>query len=181
MKKYLENLSENDLRTIIENNNDLKDIIENNYIENTMRYVDDMLNTLNGEQYGIGFYQHNYWIGYRTIEQLENILTLSKDYALFEEYEIKKVKKAIRLLKILDNMNYCNKQYDNLKMKVDNLFNEVDNIVLNELNGLTDAKYIDNDLLYDCLIDMLEVEKETYYIKDDDLSIIYRNKVEVLF
>ena len=181
MKKYLENLSENDLRTIISCNNDLRDIIKNSYIENTMDYIQNILDTLNGKLYSVGFYQDNYWKGYKTVEQLENIKKATDIFFLCSREELKKVGETMQLLEVLNNIEYCNKQYDNLKMKIDSLFDEIDSMVLNELNGLTDAKYIDDDLLYDYLIDMLENEEKTYYIKDDDLSIIYRNKIEVLF
>lgn len=181
MKKYLENLSENDLRTIISCNNDLRTIVENSYVENYMDYINDILNTLNGKLYSVGFYQDNYWKGHRTVEQLENIKKATDNFFLCSREELKKVGETMQLLEVLNNIEYCNKQYNNLKMKIDSLFNEIDSIVLNELNGLTDSKYIDDDLLYDTLIDMLDTEEKTYYIKDNDLSIIYRDRVEVLF
>lgn len=178
-KTYLENLSENKLRTIITSNIDLKDMIESRYIDYNMDYIEEILNMLGGK-YNIGFYQRNSWKGYRTIEQLENIIRATSSFALCNEEELKKVKETIKLLEKLNDMSYDNKQYDNLKTKVDNLFEEVDNIVLNNLNELTNDKYIDNDLLYDCLLDTLEMEEKTYYILNDDLDVVYRNTIEEL-
>ena len=178
MKKvYLENLSKSELKTIIAYNNDLRNMLEEKYIEDTMYYVEDILEVIGGKKWDIGFYQYNYWYSTRTRKSMEAIIEATDSFGLCSEKEIKKVEYCIELMDRLYYMDYDNKQYDNLENKIENLLNEIDDIVLNNLNRLTDDNCIDDDLLYECLVNLVNCEDETYFIIDDDLDTVYKNKV----
>ena len=179
-KRYLENLSESELKTIIAYNNDLRNMLEEKYIEDTMYYVGDILDIVGGKDYNIGFYQYNYWYSTRTIEAMESIIEATEAYGLCSEEEIEKVEYCIELMNRLDDMDYDNKQYDNLETKVENLLNEIDDIITINFNKLTDDSYIDNDLLLEELYCMLACEDETYYVLDDDLNVVYKDDVKEL-
>ena len=73
-KRYLESLSNEELRTIVINNNDLRNMLEEKYIEDTMYYVGDILDVIGGKDYSIGFYQYNYWYSTRTRKSMEAII-----------------------------------------------------------------------------------------------------------
>ena len=177
MKKvYLENLSKSELKTIIAYNNDLRNMLEEKYIEDTMYYVGDILDVIGGD-YSIGFYQYNYWYSARTRKSMEAIIEATESYGLCSEKEVEKVEYCIELMDRLYYMDYDNKQYDNLENKIEDLLNEIDDIVLNNLNRLTDDNCIDDDLLYECLVNLVNCEDETYFIIDDDLDTVYKNKV----
>ena len=178
MKKvYLENLSKSELKTIIAYNNDLRNMLEEKYIEDTMYYVEDILEVVGGD-YSIGFYQYNYWYSTRTRKSMEAIIKATEAYGLCSEEEIEKVKYCIELMNRLDYMSYDNKQYDNLETKIENLLNEIDDIITINFNGLTDDSYIDNDLLLEELYCTLDCEDETSYILDNDLDIIYKDDIK---
>ena len=78
----------------------------------------------------------------------------------------------------LDDMDYDNKQYDNLETKIENLLDEIDDIVTINFNKLTDDSYIDNDLLLEELYCTLDCEDETYYVLDNDLDVVYKDDVK---
>ena len=176
-KRYLESLSNEELRTIVINNNDLRNMLEEKYIEDTMYYVEDILEVVGGD-YSIGFYQYNYWHSARTRKSMEAIIEATDSFGLCSEEEIKKVKYCIELMNRLDYMDYDNKQYDNLETKVENLLDEIDDMITINFNGLTDDSYIDNDLLLEELYCTLDCEDETYYILDNDLDTVYKDDVK---
>ena len=176
-KAYLENLSDEQLMEIVKFNNDIRSMLEEEYIEGEMDYVGDILNILDGKNYDIGFYNRNYWCSKRNKEAMKKIISATDSFGLCSEKEIKKVEYCIELMDRLYYMDYDNKQYDNLENKIEDLLNEIDDIVLNNLNRLTDDNCIDDDLLYECLVNLIDYEDETYFIIDDDLDTVYKNKV----
>ena len=176
-KRYLESLSNEELRTIVINNNDLRNMLEEKYIEDTMYYVGDILDVIGGD-YSIGFYQYNYWYSTRTRKSMEAIIEATDSFGLCSEEEIEKVKYCIELMNRLDDMDYDNKQHDNLETKIENLLDEIDDIVTINFNKLTDDSYIDNDLLLEELYCTLDCEDETYYILDNDLDIVYKDDIK---
>ena len=178
MKRYLENLSKSELKTIIAYNNDLRNMLEEKYIEDTMYYVGDILDVIGGGDYSIGFYQYNYWYSTRTRKSMEAIIEATESYGLCSEEEIKKVEYCIELMNRLDDMDYRNKQHDNLETKVENLLDEIDDMITINFNGLTDDSYIDNDLLLEELYCTLDCEDETYYILDNDLDTVYKDDIK---
>ena len=177
-KRYLENLSKSELKTIIACNNDLRNMLEEKYIEDTMYYVEDILDVIGGGDYSIGFYQYNYWYSTRTRKSMEAIIEATEAYGLCSEKEIEKVEYCIELMNRLDYMSYDNKQYDNLETKIENLLDEIDDIITINFNKLTDDSYIDNDLLLEELYCTLDCEDETYYVLDDDLDIVYKDDIK---
>ena len=177
-KRYLESLSKSELETIIVYNNDLRNMLEEKYIEDTMYYVGDILDVIGGGDYSIGFYQYNYWYSARTRKSMEAIIEATESYGLCSEEEIEKVKYCIELMNRLDDMDYDNKQYDNLETKVENLLDEIDDMITINFNGLTDDSYIDNDLLLEELYCTLDCEDETYYILDNDLDTVYKDDIK---
>ena len=176
-KRYLESLSNEELRTIVINNNDLRNMLEEKYIEDTMYYVEDILEVVGGD-YSIGFYQYNYWYSARTRKSMEAIIEATNSFGLCSEEEIEKVKYCIELMNRLDNMDYDNKQHDNLETKIENLLDEIDDMITINFNGLTDDSYIDNDLLLEELYYILACEDETYYVLDYDLDVVYKDDVK---
>ena len=175
-KKYLENLTNEQLRILVINNNGLRNMLEKRYIELTMYNVGDILDIIGGKDYDIGFYNNNYWYSARTKESMEAIIEATNGYGLCSDEELEKVKYCIELLDRLDYMSYDNKQYDNLETKIENLFDEIDDIVTNNFNGITDYNNItDYELLEElyCILDC--EEDETYYILDDDLNTVYKD------
>ena len=178
MKKvYLESLSKSELKTIIAYNNDLRNMLEEKYIEDTMFYVGDILDVIGGD-YSIGFYQYNYWYSTRTRKSMEAIIEATEAYGLCSEEEIEKVKYCIELMNRLDDMDYDNKQYDNLETKIESLLDDIDDMITINFNKLTDDSYIDNDLLLEELYCTLDCEDETYYILDNDLDTVYKDDIK---
>ena len=178
MKRYLESLTNEQLKTIIACNNDLRNMLEEKYIEDTMFYVGDILDVIGGKDYSIGFYQYNYWYSARTRKSMEAIIEATESYGLCSEKEVEKVEYCIELMNRLDNMDYDNKQYDNLETKIENLLDEIDDMITINFNGLTDDSYIDNDLLLEELYCTLDCEDETYYILNNDLDVVYKDDIK---
>lgn len=177
-KRYLENLSESELKEIVTYNNDLRNMLEEKYIEDTMYYVEDILEVVGGKDYSIGFYQYNYWRSRRTRKSIEAIIEATEAYGLCSEEEIEKVEYCIELMNRLDNMDYDNKQHDNLETKVESLLDDIDDMITINFNRLTDDSYIDNDLLLEELYCTLDCEDETYYILDNDLDTVYKDDIK---
>ena len=179
MKKvYLESLSKSELKTIIAYNNDLRNMLEEKYIEDTMYYVEDILEVVGGKKWDIGFYQYNYWYSTRTRKSMEAIIKATESYGLCSEKEVEKVEYCIELMNRLDNMDYDNKQHDNLETKIENLLDEIDDMITINFNKLTDYSYITDNELLEELYCTLDCEDETYYIIEGDLDTVYKDDIK---
>ena len=177
-KRYLESLSKSELETIIVYNNDLRNMLEEKYIEDTMYYVEDILEVVGGKKWDIGFYQYNYWYSTRTRKSMEAIIEATESYGLCSEKEVEKVEYCIELMNRLDDMDYRNKQHDNLETKIENLLDEIDDMITINFNKLTDDSYITDNELLEELYCILDCEDETYYILDDDLDTVYKDDIK---
>ena len=104
-----------------------------------------------------------------SISQIECYKRLIEQYIL-KEFVVEENETRVKLSQEMDNELI-------LRLKIEDLLNEIDDIVLNNLNRLTDDNCIDDDLLYECLVNLVNCEDETYFIIDDDLDTVYKNKV----
>ena len=79
-------------------------------------------------------------------------------------------------------MDWDNKQIDNIENKIENLFGEIEDLILGSLNMMTDYTIIDDDILLDRLEYLLDWNEEKYYIKENDKNkyTIYKDVVQVL-
>lgn len=182
MKRYLESLSEGQLMELVRNNNDLRELLENDFIDAEMDFIGDVLSTLKLKNYDIGFYNRNYVELFDDIEQLENIKRATDDFGLLSDESIEIVDYCIELINRRENMDWCNTQIDNIESKIESLFGEIEELVLDSLNMMTDYTIIDNDILLDRLECLLDWNEKTYYIKLNDKNeyAIYKDVVQVL-
>ena len=183
MKKvYLENLSKSELMELVRNNNDLRELLENDFIDTEMDFIGDVLSTLKLKNYDIGFYNRNYVELFGDIEQLENIKRATDDFGLLSDESIEIVDYCIELINRRENMDWDNKQIDNIENKIGNLFGEIEDLILGSLNMMTDYTIIDDDILLDRLECLLDWNEEKYYIKENDKNkyTIYKDVVQVL-
>ena len=58
------------------------------------------------------------------------------------------------------------------------MFNEIDNLVTESFNLMTDSNNISMDVLFDRLILLLDWNENTYYVLDDDLETVYKDVVK---
>ena len=181
-KKYLECLNNEELMELVRNNNDLKELLENEFIESEMDFIGDVLDTLKLKNYDIGFYNRNYVELFDDIEQLENIKRATDDFGLLSDESIEIVDYCIELINRRENMDWCNTQIDNIESKIESLFGEIEELVLDSLNMMTDYTIIDDDILLDRLECLLDWNEEKYYIKENDKNkyTIYKDVVQVL-
>lgn len=181
-KRYLESLSNEELMELVRNNNDLKELLENEFIESEMDFIGDVLDTLKLKNYDIGFYNRNYVELFDDIEQLENIKRATDDFGLLSDESIEIVDYCIELINRRENMDWDNKQIDNIENKIENLFGEIKDLILGSLNMMTDYTIIDDDVLLDRLECLLDWNKEKYYIKENDENkyTVYKDVVQVL-
>lgn len=181
-KMYLENLTKSKLLEIMENNDDLKYMIRDIYIDNTMNYIDGILEDLNGVDYSIGFSQYyNFWTADATLGQLYRIIKVQNDYGIFDDECMEVVEETQTLYNKLYNMSYDNKQYNNLKDKLIKQFHKISDLITNTLKDKVDYDIIDNNLLVEQLRYYLEENEKTYYIdKDTDSFEVYKIEVSIL-
>ena len=182
MKIYLENLNSEQLMELVKNNSDLRNMLEDEFIECEMDYIGDVLNTLKLKNYDIGFFNRNYIELFDNIEQLENIKRATYEFGLLSDESIETVDYCMELINRRENMDWDNKQIDNIENKIENLFGEIEELVLKSLNMMTSDNNINNDTLLDRLECMLDFEERKYYIIENDKEKynVYRDKIEVL-
>lgn len=181
-KIYLENLNSEQLMELVENNSDLRELLTDEFIECEMDYISDILNTLRLKDYDLGFYNRNYIKIHKNTEQLKNIKRATDEFGLLSDENIETVDYCIELINRLENMNIENKRYMDLETKIENLFGEIEELVLNSLNMMTSDSNINNDTLLDRLECILDWTENTYYIieNDENKYNVYRDRVEVL-
>lgn len=177
MKKNILRLNRNQLKQLIKTNNKLErhltEILQDYYMDVE---IDRLLRNLHPylKDYSIGFYNHNY-IVVKDISDCNNWLTgingILYPYLCDEDLSyIKKLEKAQRRFY---NMDYSNKQYNNLQDYLYNQNEKINEILLRIFNDLTNDDLLNHDNLIDY---MLEMELMSNLYVDTATNLIYEKQ-----
>ena len=184
MKRYLneiESTNKEELLKILNANEKLLNDVCEDYEEGEMFYISEILDCFKNalSDWAIGFSCGNYVsIKDNDIYNLcEGLKDATKSYGFLNNEELKVVDQLQELNSRLYEMNYDNKQWDNLENKVDELIKEVESIIVNKFNKICtyDRETIKNyflDFYFDERLDHEEMYIDDDYVLYEEVSYI---------
>ena len=119
--KYINQLTENEKRALIENNDALANMVYDDMIENEMYFISEQLNYIAPglRDYSIGAYNHNIIIVSDAIKFLDGLETLQKNYCTLPDRMNDEIKRVLDARDRFYLMSYNNKNYDRLDAWID--------------------------------------------------------------
>lgn len=164
------------------NMEEIKDILNDNkgfynmlieYIEDCEMdfirdYIKEIKNSL--KRYEISFDGINYIYvdNDKYNEFIEGLKKIQKYYELFNDEEYKIILYTEKLIDIFKDMNYDNKQYDNLSNRIDDMIDKISDMFIKYINNITDN--ID-DYIDDYIDNFIEYYKEELFFNPNTLKV----------
>lgn len=119
--KYINQLTENEKRALIENNDALANMVYDDMIENEMYFITEQLNYITPglRDYNIGSYGYNYITVGNSVKFLDGLETLQKNYCTLPDDMRDEIKRVLEARDRFYTMSYNNKNYDMLDAWID--------------------------------------------------------------
>ena len=116
--KYIHELTDNEKRTLIENNSALANMVYDNMIDNESDFITEQLNCIRAglRDYSIGAYNNNIMIVSDALKFLDGLEILQKNYCTLPDDMHDEIK---RVLLARDRFLYNDMNYDNYYMLSD--------------------------------------------------------------
>jgi len=111
--KYINQLTDNEKRALIENNNTLQNMVYNDMIENEMNFISEQLDHIRAglRDYSIGAYNRNIIIVSDALKFLDGLEELQKNYCTLPDDMSDEIK---RVLDARDRFRSIDMSYNNL-------------------------------------------------------------------
>lgn len=119
--KFINQLTDNEKRELIENNAALQNMVYDDMIENEMYFISEQLNYISAglRDYSIGAYNHNIIIVSDALKFLDGLETLQKNYCTLPDDMNDEIKRVLDARERFYLMSYNNKNYDLLDAWID--------------------------------------------------------------
>lgn len=119
--KYINQLTDNEKRELIEGNEALRNMVYDDMIENEMYFISEQLNYIAPglRDYSIGAYNNNIMIVSDVLKFLDGLETLQKNYCTLPDELTPEIKRVLAARDRFYLMSYNNKNYDTLNAWID--------------------------------------------------------------
>ena len=176
--KYIHELTDNEKRTLIEENSALQNMVYDDMIEGEMHFITEQLHYIAPglRDYSIGSYNYNYITVGNSVKFLDGLETLQKNYCTLPDDMNDEIK---RVLEARDRYLYNDMSYDNYYMLGDWLDQKAQyfaDCITNYFSSCLDPTHDD---MIEYFIDFYADERmdETYYIEN---GILYQTTTKVI-
>ena len=119
--KYINQLTDNEKRELIENNSALRNMVYDDMIENEMYFISEQLNYIAPglRDYSIGAYNNNIMIVSDALKFLDGLEILQKNYCTLPDDMKPEINRVLSARARFYLMSYNNKNYDMLDAWID--------------------------------------------------------------
>lgn len=119
--KYINQLTDNEKRELIENNNALANMVYDDMIDNESDFITEQLDCIRAglRDYSIGPYNNNIIIVSDALKFLDGLETLQKNYCTLPDELTPEIKRVLAARDRFYLMSYNNKNYDTLGAWID--------------------------------------------------------------
>lgn len=119
--KYINQLTDNEKRALIENNSALQNLVYDDMIENEMDFITEQLIFIapGVRDYKIGSYNYNYITVGNSVKFLDGLEKLQKIYCTLPDSMNDEIKRVLEARERFYSMSYNNKNYDLLDAWLD--------------------------------------------------------------
>lgn len=167
-KRYLKDLTNEELRKVIENNEDLQMKVLDILQEDNSYYVQEVLDSLDLENYNIDLYGYSFIKEKDIFSLAKGFLKAEKDFNIFganEDYKTR-LEELLKADEEAEEEDEENAIYDRLE----ELTEEIKEVVLSFLLGCYDFSTED---IINNFVEFNYQNFENYFIKDDNFNKIY--------
>ena len=119
--KYINQLTDNEKRELIENNNALQNMVYDDMNENEMYFITEQLNYIAPglRDYSIRSYNYNFLTVGNSVKFLDGLETLQKNYCTLPDSMNDEIKRVLEARERFYLMSYNNKNFDDLDAWID--------------------------------------------------------------
>lgn len=165
--KYINQLTDNEKRALIENNSALQNMVYDDMIEGEMLFVSEQLNYIAPglRDYSIGSYNYNYLTVGNSVKFLDGLEKLQQYYCTLPDRMTTEIYTVLAARERFYLMDYNNKNYDMLDAWIDEKAQYFADCICNYFSSCLDPSHDD---MVNYFIEFYADERmdETYYIKD---------------
>lgn len=119
--KYINELTDNEKRALIENNTALQNMVYDDMIESEMDFITEQIHYIAPglRDYSVGSYSYNYLTVGNSVKFLDGLETLQKNYCTLPDDMNDEIKRVLEARERFYCMSYNNKNYDALDAWID--------------------------------------------------------------
>jgi hypothetical protein len=165
--KYINELTDNEKRALIENNDALANMVYDDMIENEMHFISEQLDHIRDglRDYSIGAYNRNIIIVSDAIKFLDGLEQLQKIYCTLPDELTPEISRVLAARDRFYLMSYNNKNYDLLDAWIDKKSQYFADCITNYFSACLDPT---RDDMINYFIEFYADERmdERYYIND---------------
>ena len=166
--KFINQLTDNEKRTLIENNSALANMVYDDMIENEMDFISEQINYIAPglRDYSIGSYNYNYMTVGNSVKFLDGLEQLQKYYCTLPDAMNDEIKRVLEARERFYCMSYNNKNYDSLDAWIDKKAQYFADCIVEYFTSCLDP---DRESMIEYFIDFYSDARmdETYYINDN--------------
>lgn len=176
--KYINQLTDDEKRALIEGNNALANMVYYDMNENESIFISEQLNYIAPglRDYSIGSYNYNYMTVGNSVKFLDGLETLQKNYCTLPDDMNDEIKRVLEARERFYLMSYNNKNYDDLDAWIDKKAQYFADCIAEYFTSCLDPT---RDDMINYFIEFYADERmdESYYIKD---GILYQTTTKII-
>lgn len=182
-KKYIKDMSKEELVKVFHANSKLKDDIYEDMVESEMLFVSEQLDYLRDSlsDWSIGTYNRNYMTIGDSDKFIEGMIKLDNSIPLLIEDDLPKLKEAVELRDKYRNTDVDSEEFEDLEEEVDEVAEELADLAVmrftRRLDGLSKEEY-QIDYFLDFYVDARLEEDGCYILADMKDYILYEDVVK---
>lgn len=165
--KYINQLTDNEKRELIENNSALQNMVYDDMIENEMYFISEQLDYIRAglRDYSVGAYNNNIIIVSDALKFLDGLETLQKNYCTLPDAMQPEIDRVLAARDRFYLMSYNSKNYDMLDAWIDEKAQYFADCITDYFSSCLDPSRAD---MIEYFIEFYADERmdKSYYIKD---------------
>ena len=165
--KYINQLTDNEKRELIENNNALANMVYDDMLENEMHFISEQLDHIRDglRDYSIGAYNYNYLTVGNSVKFLDGLEKLQECYCTLPDKLTTEIKRVLDARERFYTMDYNNKNYDLLDAWIDKKAQQFADCITNYFSSCLDPTHAD---MVEYFVEFYADERmnESFYIQD---------------
>ena len=171
MKKFIKEMTKDELKKLIAENEGVQNLMTEQILEGNAFYVGEILDNLGLLDWSIDPYGYSYVKADKNLF-IGGLNTALGDYGLLYD-ERERLEKLTTAYEKLATMDYDNKNYDRLEDFVDKEISEFEDMVASELQQILGSGIEKDDLSNEFIEPVFDGQFDNWYIKDNDFTTAY--------
>lgn len=172
-KKYIVDMSAEELAKVFDANAQLRDEVQNDMVETEMNYVSEQLDFVRGSlhDWSVGAYNHSYIIVNDPDKFVEGMETMDKSIPALLEEDRPLLQEALDILETYRNTEMDTEEFDEAEMQLESIAEQLADRLVYRFSQTLDACCMDSERQLDYFIDFYSdarLDSESCYVDSED-------------